>query len=196
MAEEESNESTSSDDVEEADLEGDTSDAENELDDLKSSMTEERTEIGDTEAEEQEEEDEKPQPPVLKHEGRFYGTGRRKQSVARVWISAGEGTITVNDREYDEYFNHRRTWHKIIRTPLDVLNFADDVDVWATLEGGGLTGQADALQLGIARAFVDMDENARHFLRQADLLTRDDRAVERKKINQPGARAKQQVSKR
>lgn len=168
------------------------SSSEEELDDLKESMTEGSADVD----EDEEEEDESPQRPVLKHDGRFYGTGRRKQSIARVWVKAGDGDITVNDREVSQYFNHRRTWQKAIRKPLEELGFADDVDVWATLEGGGLTGQAEALQLGIARAFVDMDENARHFLRQADLLTRDDRAVERKKINQPGARAKQQVSKR
>ncbi len=161
-------------------------DEEDDVEDLESAMTD-----GDGE-----EEDEEPDPPVIRHEGEFYGTGRRKTSVARVWIEAGDGSITVNGQPADQYFQNRPRWTHQYRGPLQELGFESDLDVRATLEGGGKTGQAGALQLGIARALVEMDENARAFLRPPGYLTRDDRQVERKKMNQPGARAKSQVSKR
>ncbi|MFB6226763.1 MAG: 30S ribosomal protein S9 [bacterium] len=142
------------------------------------------------------EEDQTPTRPVVKSDQQYYGTGRRKESVARVWIEAGDGSITVNDQSADQYFQNRAKWTKAVKSPLETLDFLDDIDVWATAEGGGLTGQADAVKLGIARALVEMDENARSWLKDDGHLTRDDREVERKKINQPGARAKQQVSKR
>jgi len=144
----------------------------------------------------EEAEEEPPDRPVVPGEGRFYGTGRRKEAVARVWIEAGSGDIDVNGHALEEYFSNRARWTESVRGPLKCLGFEDQIDVRATAEGGGLTGQADALELGIARALVEMDENARHWLRPEGHLTRDDREVERKKINQPGARAKSQVSKR
>lgn len=165
-----------------------------EMEDLEASM---REGGADEEAPEEtgEEEEERPKP-VIKHEGEFYGTGRRKESVARVWIEAGDGDMKVNGKDPEHYFQNRPSWLHQVNKPLEKLGFEDEMDVWATLEGGGLTGQAGALQLGIARALVEMDENARPWLKEDDMLTRDDRQVERKKINQPGARAKQQVSKR
>lgn len=164
-----------------------------EAEELESAMAEEGA---DEAPEAEEEEDPEPDDPVIRHEGTFYGTGRRKTSVARVWIEAGDGEILVNDESAHDYFNNRARWVESFMGPLKELDFESDIDVWATLEGGGKTGQADALQLGIARALVEMDENARHFLRPPGYLTRDDRQVERKKMNQPGARAKSQVSKR
>lgn len=189
----------SADDVEEAEEneeeETEADEDSDELEDLESSMTsgeEEEAEAGEAD----EDEESEPTKPIVKSDGEYYGTGRRKESVARVWIEAGNGTIKVNERDVEAYFNNRASWVQAIMKPLDILGFEEDIDVWATLDGGGLTGQADALKLGIARALVEMDENARSFLKPDGMLTRDDRQVERKKINQPGARAKQQVSKR
>lgn len=144
----------------------------------------------------EEDEEEPPSQPTVSTDGRFYGTGRRKEAVARVWIEAGSGEVTVNGNDLSAYFSSRAKWTEAVRGPLECLGMEDSVDVWATAEGGGLTGQADAIELGLARALVEMDENARHWLRPEGHLTRDDREVERKKINQPGARAKSQVSKR
>ncbi len=189
VAEEETGEEADGDNVEEtAEPAGEA----DEMEDLEASLREGGADVEEAE----EEEDEGPVKPVLKHEGRFYGTGRRKESVARVWIEAGDGTVTVNGRDGEAYFQNRSLWLQEINQPLECVDFDGDVDVWTTLEGGGLTGQAGALQLGLARALVEMDENARPWLKEEGLLTRDDRMVERKKINQPGARAKQQVSKR
>lgn len=134
--------------------------------------------------------------PIVKSDGRYYGTGRRKEAVARVWIEEGNGNITVNDSALDDYFNNRRKWTKAAQEPLECLGFEEDINIIAYTKGGGLTGQADAIKLGVARALCEMDDNARSWLRSDGHLTRDDRQVERKKINQPGARAKQQVSKR
>lgn len=156
----------------------------------------EEVETSMEEGEAPEEEEETQTKPVVKDDQQYYGTGRRKESVARVWIEAGNGTITVNDQSADQYFQNRRKWTEAVKAPLRTFDFEEDIDVWATAEGGGLTGQADAVKLGLARALVEMDENARSWLRSDGHLTRDDREVERKKINQPGARAKQQVSKR
>lgn len=154
----------------------------------------EEVETSMSEGEPEEDEDVREKPVVS--EGEYYGTGRRKESVARVWIEPGSGDLTVNDQDVSDYFSNRRKWTKAVEAPLDCLDFEEDIDVRATTSGGGLTGQADSLKLGIARALVEMDENAKTWLRSEGHLTRDDRQVERKKINQPGARAKQQVSKR
>lgn len=180
---------TETDDVDESesdDAEGD----ESEVEEVETAM--EEGEEGEAEDEDEVTYDE----PVVKSEGTFYGTGRRKESVARVWIEAGNGNITVNETDASSYFNNRVKWINSVNSPLECVEFEDDIDVWATAEGGGLTGQSEALQLGIARALVDMDPNARGKLKPEGHLTRDDRQVERKKINQPGARAKNQVSKR
>ncbi len=148
-----------------------------------------------TEGEPDSDEDDQVQP-VVRSDDEYYGTGRRKEAVARVWIESGSGKLTVNGEDVSDYFNNRRKWTRAVEAPLSCLGFEEDIDVRATTEGGGLTGQADAIKLGVARALVEMDENARSSLRSEGHLTRDDRQVERKKINQPGARAKQQVSKR
>ncbi len=149
------------------------------------------------EAEEVSEPEEETVPdPVVKHEGKFYGTGRRKNSVARVWITAGTGKFVVDGIQLEDYFDGRQRWVQEPLKPLKELEFEDKIDVTANAKGGGKTGQAEAIKLGVARALVDMDENARKPLHDEGHLTRDERNVERKKVNQPGARAKAQVSKR
>jgi small subunit ribosomal protein S9 len=125
----------------------------------------------------------------------FYGTGRRKTSVARVWIRPGTGRIVVNRRAFETYFP-RETLRMIIAQPLQVTNTAGQFDVLATVAGGGPTGQAGAVRHGLARALVHFDETLRQVLKKAGLLTRDPRMRERKKYGQPGARQKFQYSKR
>jgi small subunit ribosomal protein S9 len=126
---------------------------------------------------------------------RFYGTGRRKTSVARVWIRPGSGRMVVNRRAFEDYFS-RETNRMIIAQPLQVTNTYGQFDVVATVTGGGPTGQAGAVRHGIARALVQFDEKLRQPLKKAGLLTRDPRMRERKKYGQPGARQKFQYSKR
>lgn len=126
---------------------------------------------------------------------RFYGTGRRKTSVARVWLRPGGGRIVVNRRAFEDYFP-RETLRMIIAQPLQVTNTAGQFDVLANVSGGGPTGQAGALRHGIARALVSYDAELRQALKKAGLLTRDPRMRERKKYGQPGARQKFQYSKR
>jgi small subunit ribosomal protein S9 len=126
---------------------------------------------------------------------RFYGTGRRKTSVARVWIRPGSGRVTINRRTFEDYFP-RETLRMIIAQPLQVTNTTEQFDVLATVFGGGPTGQAGALRHGLARALVRFDENLRQVLKKAGLLTRDPRMRERKKYGQPGARQKFQYSTR
>ncbi|HEX9640813.1 MAG TPA: 30S ribosomal protein S9 [Candidatus Krumholzibacteria bacterium] len=126
---------------------------------------------------------------------RFYATGRRKEAVARVWISPGTGKIVVNDREFDNFFP-AETHRMIVEQPLETLAKKGEYDIRATVRGGGTSGQAGAVRLGIARALVSSDEEFRRPLRRVGLLTRDARAVERKKYGQPGARKRFQFSKR
>ena len=126
---------------------------------------------------------------------RFYGTGRRKTSVARVWIKPGSGRFVVNRRSFEDYFP-RETLRMIIAQPLAVTNTQGQFDVLATVGGGGPTGQAGAVRHGIARALVRYDDKLRQPLKKAGLLTRDPRMRERKKYGQPGARQKFQYSKR
>jgi small subunit ribosomal protein S9 len=126
---------------------------------------------------------------------RAYGTGRRKTSVARVWIRRGEGRIVVNRRPFEDYFP-RETLRMIIAQPLQITNTEGQFDVVARVGGGGPTGQAGALRHGIARALAAYDGNLRSPLKKAGLLTRDPRMRERKKYGQPGARQKFQYSKR
>ena len=126
---------------------------------------------------------------------RFYGTGRRKTSVARVWIKPGPGQITVNDRPVDQYFA-RPVLRMILQQPLQVANRAGQYDIVVTVAGGGLSGQAGAVRHGLARALARFDEKLRSPLKKAGLLTRDPRMRERKKYGQPGARQKFQYSKR
>jgi small subunit ribosomal protein S9 len=126
---------------------------------------------------------------------RFYGTGRRKTSVARVWIHSGSGRVVVNRRTFEDYFP-RETLRMIIAQPFQVTNTAGQFDVLASVIGGGPTGQAGAVRHGIARALVRFDIQLRQTLKKAGLLTRDPRMRERKKYGQPGARQKFQYSKR
>lgn len=125
----------------------------------------------------------------------YYGTGRRKRSVARVWLRPGEGRMTVNDRSFDEYFD-RAAWKFLVSQPLKVAGLEGRFDVYANVGGGGLTGQAGAIRLGIARALMIADPGLRLTLQKAGLLTRDPREKERKKYGQRGARARFQFSKR
>ena len=125
----------------------------------------------------------------------FYATGRRKESVARVWIFPGSGRIEVNRKDLMSYFR-RRTLEMIIRQPFIVTNTVDRYDVKATVKGGGLTGQAGAMVLGISRALLQSNEELKKPLRKAGFLTRDPREKERKKYGQPGARKRFQFSKR
>ena len=124
-----------------------------------------------------------------------YGTGRRKTSTARVFLSTGTGRILVNKRPLDEYFG-RETARMVVRQPLEVTEAIERFDVNVTVSGGGGAGQAGAIRHGIARALVDYDETLRQPLRQAGLLTRDAREVERKKIGLRKARKRPQYSKR
>ena len=124
-----------------------------------------------------------------------YGTGRRKTSTARVFIAKGNGHITVNAQALDEFFG-RETSRMVVRQPLEVVDMMDNIDVKVTVRGGGNSGQAGAIRLGIARALVDYDESLRQPMRQAGFLTRDARAVERKKIGLRKARKRPQFSKR
>jgi small subunit ribosomal protein S9 len=126
---------------------------------------------------------------------RFYATGRRKTSVARVWIRPGAGRIVVNRRAFEDYFP-RETLRMIIAQPLEVTSTVGQFDIFVTVGGGGPTGQAGAVRHGLSRALAKFDEKFRLPLKQAGLLTRDPRMRERKKYGQPGARQKFQYSKR
>ena len=124
-----------------------------------------------------------------------YGTGRRKTSAARVYLKPGNGAIVVNGRPLDVFFG-RETARMIVRQPLVVAEAADRFDVYATVRGGGTTGQAGAIRHGITRALMDYDEGLRKTLRKAGFVTRDAREVERKKVGLRKARRRPQYSKR
>jgi small subunit ribosomal protein S9 len=126
---------------------------------------------------------------------RYYATGRRKTAIARVWLSPGSGKIEVNHKDVLGYFR-RDVLRMTVERPLLLTDTFGKVDVHASVKGGGLSGQAGAFRLGIARALVAMDENFRPVLRQNDLMTRDPRERERKKYGRPGARKRFQYSKR
>jgi small subunit ribosomal protein S9 len=125
----------------------------------------------------------------------YYGTGKRKSSTARVYLVPGTGEINVNKRELTEYFR-RETQRTIIRQPLTITDNLGKFDIRATVDGGGITGQAGAIRLGIARALLEFNSELRPKLKQAGLLTRDSRIKERKKYGQKGARKRFQFSKR
>ena len=125
----------------------------------------------------------------------FYGTGRRKSSIARVYIKPGKGTITVNKRDLDEYFG-LETLKVVVRQPLVVVDGLNKFDITVTVKGGGTTGQAGAIRHGIARALCKVDEEYRPVLKKAGYLTRDPRMKERKKYGLKGARRAPQFSKR
>ena len=125
----------------------------------------------------------------------FYGTGRRKKSVARVRVYPGTGKITINDRDIDDYFG-LETLKLIVRQPLALTETSEKYDVICRVAGGGVTGQAGAIRHGIARALLQYDENLRPALKKAGFLTRDPRMKERKKYGLKGARRAPQFSKR
>jgi len=124
-----------------------------------------------------------------------YGTGRRKSSVARVFIKAGKGTFLVNGKPLDEYFA-RETGRMIVRQPLNLTNHLATFDIMVNVHGGGETGQAGAVRHGLTRALVDYDETLKPVLSKAGLVTRDAREVERKKVGLHKARKRKQFSKR
>ncbi len=124
-----------------------------------------------------------------------YGTGRRKTAAARVFLRPGVGQIVVNDKPLDEYFG-RETSRMIVRQPLVTVDAAERFDVAVTVAGGGPTGQAGAIRHGLARALAEYDESLKAPLRKAGYITRDDRAVERKKVGLHKARRAPQYSKR
>jgi len=124
-----------------------------------------------------------------------YGTGRRKTSAARVFLTSGKGAIVVNGRPLDEFFG-RETARMIVRQAFEAVELTDSIDAKVTVSGGGTTGQAGAIRHGIARALVEYDESLRSPLRKAGYLTRDARMVERKKVGLHKARKRPQYSKR
>ena len=124
-----------------------------------------------------------------------YGTGRRKTATARVFVAGGSGRILVNSVPLDEFFG-RETARMIVRQPLELAELTDKLDLRISVKGGGDSGQAGAIRHGVARALVDYDESLRSPMRQAGFLTRDARAVERKKVGLRKARKRPQYSKR
>lgn len=124
-----------------------------------------------------------------------YGTGRRKSSVARVFIKAGSGKIVVNDKPVDEYFS-RETGRMIVRQPLVLTDNLNRFDIMVNVAGGGESGQAGAVRHGITRALIDLDADLKPTLKAAGLVTRDAREVERKKVGFHKARRRKQFSKR
>ncbi len=123
------------------------------------------------------------------------GTGRRKTATARVRLKPGTGNIVINGRPLDEFFG-RETSRMIVRQPLELTKMTDKFDISVTVEGGGITGQAGAIRLGIARSLVEYDESLKSELRKAGFMTRDAREVERKKVGLHSARRRKQFSKR
>jgi len=124
-----------------------------------------------------------------------YATGKRKTAIARVWLSAGDGSIIVNGKPVDEYFE-RATARMVVRQSLEALELNDKYSARATVSGGGHSAQAEAMRHGIARALIAEDPERRRPLKKAGFLTRDSRQKERKKYGQPGARKRFQYSKR
>ena len=125
----------------------------------------------------------------------YYGTGRRKTSVARVFLRPGHGKVLVNARPVDDYF-HSESHHHLLREPMQVTGVAADYDIVVNVCGGGLTGQAGAIRMGLARALCELNPEFRPVLKRHGMLTRDSREVERKKYGRPGARKRFQFSKR
>jgi len=126
---------------------------------------------------------------------KYYATGRRKNSIARVWLSPGEGKLEVNGKEFNDYFG-REVLRLLVEQPFEAVEVTGKFNVNATVKGGGKSGQAGAMLLGIARALVEYDPEFRSILKKKKFLTRDPREKERKKYGQPGARKRYQYSKR
>ena len=136
-----------------------------------------------------------PSEPKLDNLGRAYATGRRKTSVSRVWVKHGSNKISVNGKSSKDYFK-RKIYSTILEEPLFKTDYLDKLEVFATVSGGGLSGQAGALRHGISRALVNFDPSLRKKLKKAGFLTRDARKVERKKFGKHKARRSPQFSKR
>lgn len=125
----------------------------------------------------------------------FYGTGRRKNAIARVFLVPGEGNVTINNRPISDYFG-RKTLEMIVRQPMELTGASSRFDIQAKVHGGGITGQAGAIKMGIARALIQADPNLRPPLKKAGFLTRDPRMKERRKYGLKKARKASQFSKR
>ncbi len=136
-----------------------------------------------------------PKEPKKDAQGRSYGTGRRKESVARVWVKPGSGKVTVNGKPQENYFG-RKTHLLVINQPFLITNRAGQYDIVCTVKGGGLSGQAGAVRHGISRALENFEPDLRPALKKAGMLTRDARAVERKKVGLHKARRMKQWAKR
>ena len=126
---------------------------------------------------------------------KYYGTGKRKSSIARVWLTPGTGVITVNTKTIDAYFG-RETSKMVIRQPLELTENVDKFDIYVTVKGGGDSGQAGAIKHGITKALLEVDAAYRPTLKTAGFITRDSRVKERKKYGKKAARASFQFSKR
>ena len=124
-------------------------------------------------------------------ENQYYGTGRRKSSTARVFIKAGSGKIVINQRSLEQYFG-RPTARMVVRQPLELVEMTEKLDLYITVNGGGISGQAGAIRHGITRALMQYDETLRSELRKAGFVTRDARKVERKKVGLHKARKRPQ----
>ena len=158
------------------------------------------TEANEHTQEQQQLQDPQPQPQLTEVEvpaggGQFYGTGRRKRSVARVFLRPGPGEMVVNGRPLQQYFPDR-SLGTVVQQPLQAVELLGKFDMKATAAGGGPAGQAGAIRLGIARALLEYDVDLRKKLKKLGFLTRDPRIRERKKYGQPGARKRFQYSKR
>ena len=125
----------------------------------------------------------------------YYGTGKRKSSVARVWLKPGSGAITINNRTIDEYFG-RETSKMIVKQPLELVEKVGQFDIYVTVMGGGDSGQAGAIKHGITKALLEVDAELRGTLKKAGFITRDSRIKERKKYGRAAARRRFQYSKR
>lgn len=128
-------------------------------------------------------------------QNQYYGTGRRKSSTARVFLKAGSGNIVINQRGLSEYFG-RETACMVVKQPLELVGMVEKFDLYITVKGGGISGQAGAIRHGITRALMEFDESLRPALRKAGFVTRDARQVERKKVGLRKARKRPQYSKR
>ena len=126
-------------------------------------------------------------------ENQYYGTGRRKSSAARVFIKPGNGKIVINQRSLEQYFG-RETARMVVRQPLELVDMVEKLDLYITVKGGGISGQAGAIRHGITRALMEYDESLRSELRKAGFVTRDARQVERKKVGLRKARRRPQFS--
>lgn len=125
----------------------------------------------------------------------FYGTGKRKSSIARVWLKPGAGAITVNNKTLEDYFG-RETSKMVVKQPLELTENIDKFDIFVTVKGGGDSGQAGAIKHGITKALLEFDAELRATLKKAGFITRDSRIKERKKYGKKAARASFQFSKR